>query len=307
MTGKRRSTLRRIGLAALNILWPGAGLLRLAQPRTAAMLFLILPAALLLILGYFSLSPTISFIGYSAVAVLLVAALACALLSSIWLSWRRSAVRAQKTPWWARWYAVVAVWAALSVTVWWLTDATRNFYKPFYLPADSMAPTLVKNDRMLASMRMGGELRRGEIVLFNAHDSVYVKRIAGLPGDRIALIDGVVILNGRPVQQRVVGRDSISDFSARVTATRIAEQFPGKARAHHIYDLGPTEVDDVPEQVIAEGHIFVLGDNRDRSADSRVPLENFGVEQVRVSDVRGRPLFFTWGSERAKWGRRVGP
>ena len=307
MSGERRSTLRRIGLAALNILGPGLGLLRLGQGRAASIFLLILPAALLVLLGYYALAPTIGFREYATASVLLLASLAAALLGSIWLSWRRSGVRAEEKPWWSRWYSILAAWVALTAAAGLLGSALHGFYKPFYLPAQGMAPTLVKNDRILASMSRIDELRRGDVILLNAHDSIYVKRIAGLPGDRIALRDGVVLLNGRAVRQRVLGRESITDFSGRATATRVAEQFPGEAKAHHIYDLGTTEYDDVLEQVVAPGHIFVLGDNRDRSADSRVPREDMGVEQVRISDVRGRPLFFNWGSGREKRGRPVGP
>ena len=159
--------------------------------------------------------------------------------------------------------------------------------KHFNVPAESMAPTLVKGDRFVARMDGAGELQRGEIILLRVGKSTYVKRIAGLPGDRIAMRDGVVVLNGRVVPQRMVGTEA--------EARRLAERFPGEAAEHFIYDLGPQPFDQMAERIVPSGHVFVLGDNRDLSADSRVARIDMGVEMAPITDILGRPLFRTWG------------
>ena len=95
--------------------------------------------------------------------------------------------------------------------------------------------------------------------------------------------------------QRLLGWEKVGHAQGANEGKRLAEQFPGELKPHEIYDRGSAEFDDFAEQTVMPGHVFVLGDNRDLSADSRVPLERFGVGQVRMEDIRGRPLFFTWG------------
>ena len=174
-------------------------------------------------------------------------------------------------------------------------------YRLMYVPAESMMPTFDVGDKFVVRMSPPAQLNRGDIVLVHTpNDSLYVKRVAGLPGDRIAVRDGIVILNGRPVPQLPVGVDRVppSDFGS--TARRLREQFPGEASPHEIYDSGDSVGDNFAEQAVAPGHVFLLGDNRDHSADSRFPREEMGLEQPTLADIRGVPWFFymTTGSHR---------
>jgi signal peptidase I len=144
------------------------------------------------------------------------------------------------------------------------------------------------------------DLKRGDVIVFNVPSGeVYVKRIAGLPGDRIELVDGLVYLNGQLVAQRLLGRDRIEPVMGAIEARRLEEQFPGEAKPHLIRDIMHVpEVDDFPETVVKPGHVFVLGDNRDQSADSRVSRDEMGVEQVPIGKIRGKALFHSFGSSR---------
>lgn len=291
---QRRSIVARLGIAALNLLGPGLGVLRAGDLRWAATLLLALPVAVLVLLVVYALVPAIGFSGYVAIMTLGVLIYGLTLFGSIALSWRRSRIRLETPPVWSRWYMIVAVLICLLVFAEFARSLAHSYYKPFYLPSENMAPTLMRSDRMLASMRPVGEIARGDIVLIATPDSTYVKRVAALAGDRIAMVEGQVVLNGRAVTQRLVRRETVNDFDGPISASRLAERFPGERQPHEIYDLGLTEIDDMAEQVVRAGHIFVLGDNRDRSADSRVSHDRQGLEQVPVTHVIGRPLFRYW-------------
>lgn len=168
-------------------------------------------------------------------------------------------------------------------------------FRLMYVPAESMMPTFDVGDRFVVRMSRPAALNRGDIVLVDAgNGSLYVKRIAGLPGDRIALRGGIVFLNGRQVLQRLVGADRVEPSPYGSTARRLAEQFPGEAAPHQVYDLGDSAGDEFAEVAVTPGHIFLLGDNRDQSADSRFPRDEQGLEQVPLADIRGAPLFFYW-------------
>jgi signal peptidase I len=173
------------------------------------------------------------------------------------------------------------------------------------MPSESMKPTMQPYDRFVAWMAAPAELHRGDLVLVDpGNGSLYGKRIAGLPGDRIALHDGIVFLNGRQVAQRWLGveRSERPESNGSVERRLLAEQFPGEASPHQIYDEGYFQFDDMEEQVVAPGHLFLLGDNRDNSADSRVPQTQQGLEQAPVNSVRGVPWFFTWTARGGRFG-----
>lgn len=194
------------------------------------------------------------------------------------------------------WRTAVGIAAVIAILFVALIGAFGSGYvRNFYLPAESMAPTLEKGDRFVALMDGGRNLKRGDIALVAVEESIYVKRIAALGGDSIAVRDGIVILNGRPVDQRFLTMERRPEVPGAPPARRLTEQFPGEAAPHEILDLGPSDVDDFPEVRIPPGFVFVLGDNRDRSADSRVSRAAMGVELLPVGDVKGRPLFCTSG------------
>ena len=171
-------------------------------------------------------------------------------------------------------------------------------YKQFFMPAEGMAPTLAKGDPLVAEMGAVGDVQRGDIIVFQVGDSAYVKRVAGLPGDRVEMRAGILVLNGRPVPQHLLRTETIEGLDGPASARRLSEQFPGEKSAHEIYDLGSSEVDEMAEVKVAPAHLFVLGDNRDRSADSRVQRVDAGVEQLPISAVRGRALFHGLGSSK---------
>jgi signal peptidase I len=185
--------------------------------------------------------------------------------------------------------------------------------EPFYVPSGSMEPTLLIGDELLAtkypygystasmpafidipgSRRILGSLpRRGDVVVFRwpgDPSQVWVKRVIGLPGDRITVRDGQVWINGQAAALKPDGTGmQEADDGYLSSAHRLIETLPG-GRAHPIFKLGSGEpLDNMPEVTVPPGHLFVMGDNRDNSADSRVPVGAGGVGMLPVANLVGR-------------------
>jgi len=185
--------------------------------------------------------------------------------------------------------------------------------EPFYVPSGSMEPTLLIGDELLATKfpygYSGASLpsffsapktarilsalpERGDVVVFRwpgDRSQIWVKRVIGLPGDRIGVRNGRVWLNGEPLDLRSAGtgESEVEDGSA-IAAARYIETFPG-GREHPIFKLvRQGELDNTPDVVVPPDHVFVMGDNRDNSADSRVPVRAGGVGLLPVDDLVGR-------------------
>ena len=185
--------------------------------------------------------------------------------------------------------------------------------EPFYVPSGSMEPTLQIGDELLATKfpygyssaslpgflvlpkttRLFGELpKRGDVVVFRwpgDRGQVWVKRVIGLPGDRIALDNGRVFINGEPVGMKRDGDGQVErEDGSRINAARYIETLPG-GREHSIFKLRASEpLDNMPEITVPPGNLFVMGDNRDNSADSRVPVHDGGVGLLPATDLVGR-------------------
>jgi signal peptidase I len=276
----------RFAAAALNLLWPGLGLLRIGAAAPAMILAAVPFAALLL--GFAVRAGDAEAVGAREAWAAAAAATLLAAAAGAALAWKRSARAVPRDQWWTRWPGLLLLWLA-AIAAGLLVPNPAGYLKQFHVPAESMAPTLERNARLIARMGVRPDIRRGDILIVRSPaGAAYVQRVAALPGDRIALRGGIVYLNGRAVPQRPAGTPELSDG---VLARRFSERFPDEEGEHEIYDAGRYLYDDFPETLIRPGHIFLLGDNRDRAADSRVPPDDMGLDQVRVQDVRGRVMF----------------
>jgi signal peptidase I len=185
--------------------------------------------------------------------------------------------------------------------------------EPYYVPSGSMEPTLLIGDELLATKypygygsaslpsfivlpntkRLFGALpRHGDIVVFRwpgDRSQIWVKRVIGLPGDRIALRNGQVWINGEAAALQPDGTDQAENDDGTVApAARLIETLPG-GRKHTIFKLSRWQpLDNMAEVTVPPGHLFVMGDNRDNSADSRVPVRAGGVGLLPVDDLVGR-------------------
>lgn len=172
-----------------------------------------------------------------------------------------------------------------------LTGVVRTFR----MPAESMEPTFTVGSVFAAQMVGINDLRRGDLVIVRSGKVEYVKRIAALPGDRIALVGGTVVLNGARVEQLADGNYALPIESGG-PAARFKEQFPGELVPHAILDLRHSPFDDFAEIALPNDTYFLLGDNRDNSADSRFPDNGagFGLGLVPRERIVGKYWFHLW-------------
>lgn len=242
------------------------------------------------------------------------------------------------------------------------------FFQPFWIPSGSMKDTLLIGDFLFVnkmaygysyascpSIRipamgidigaddfcgflegrtdriMGSEPERGDVVVFR-HPVTgidFIKRLIGLPGDRIQMIGGVLHINDEPVQlepggtfvetmeyqgpQGILPRcngNTAVGLGADCAKVRQIEILPNGVQ-HSILDVGPQRSDDTGVYTVPADHFFFMGDNRDNSTDSRVAQSARGVGFVPREDIVGRAdrvmfssagrsllAFWTWRSDR---------
>jgi signal peptidase I len=185
--------------------------------------------------------------------------------------------------------------------------------EPFYVPSGSMEPTLLIGDALLASKypygygtaslpiqinlpetsRMfGATPKRGDVVVFRwpgDRSQAWVKRVVGLPGDRIQMRQGQLFINDRAASLKPDGiGEAEDDNGGSEPAYRYIETLPNGV-AHAIFKLHDNgRLDNTPEVTVPPDRLFVMGDNRDNSADSRVPLREGGVGLLPMDNLVGR-------------------
>lgn len=298
-----RSFGARAGITALNLVLPGLGLLRVGKWQSAV-LFLVAPFVLAGSITFgFGHLPITSYVNVLFALVLIAASMAALYIIPAVLTWRGSRLRLP-IHWWARWYGLAAIALAVLGLLQVMPPLMHRFYKPYYAPSSSMAPTIAAGDKFVVDMRWRGPLRRGQIVVFTAADGARVSRIAAVAGDRIGMRAGVPVVNGTTVRQQHGETMTLRDAEGQYGAAVLTERLPGETVAHRVLDVGPSIFDEKDEVVVPSGHVFVLGDNRDRSADSRVAPAQSGVGMVPIDAIVGRPMYIHWSSDRAKIGYR---
>jgi signal peptidase I len=217
--------------------------------------------------------------------------------------------------------------------------------KPFYIPSISMMPNLLVGDRLVVTKYpfgwnwssasfhllprsawrlLGGTPEYGDIVIVvpRGRTDDLIKRVVALPGDRIAVVNGQIVLNGKPVPQAVEPaldlpvdpNQPCEDWTfpglrKRLPSGRevcelpiLRETLPNGA-SYRVIDHLDQMLDHYAEVRVPAGHVFLMGDNRDHSADSRAGLDENGLGgPVPLSDVGGRAEFTTFSLDgSASW------
>ena len=241
------------------------------------------------------------------------------------------------------------------------------FFQPFWIPSGSMKDTLLIGDFLfvnkmaygysyascpsvrIASLGIdidakdicgfldgdntrlfGSEPERGDIIVFRhpVQGSDFIKRLVGLPGDKVQVIDGVLHINGEavtledagqfeevyepqgPMRSRPRCENGVVGEGGLCTKSRQRETLPGGA-SHDILNIGDQSSDNTGVFTVPEGHYFFMGDNRDNSTDSRFPQSVGGVGFVPYENLIGRAgrvifssagrsmlFFWTWRGDR---------
>jgi len=201
----------------------------------------------------------------------------------------------------------------------------RSFlFQPFNIPSGSMKETLLVGDYLFVSKFsygysrysfpfspplfsgriMGSPPERGDVVVFRLPKDTstdYIKRVVGLPGDRIRMIDGLLHINGEPVK-----RERISDYieteeSERAMRVRRWRETLPNGVSYTTLDLVDSGFyDNTQEYVVPENHYFMMGDNRDNSTDSRV-LSQVGYVPFENLIGRAQIIFFSVAEGERAW------
>ena len=236
-----------------------------------------------------------------------------------------------------------ALWREIKGLLWVLI-AVLAFHsliaKPFYIPSESMMPGLLTGDRLVVTKypygwswvspsfhilppmegRLFGKMpERGDIVIVTPPGTRtdYIKRVIGLPGDTLRMVDGTLIINGQPVKRQMLPPDMVPidvnspcgsdhdpalfDFRVRGADGKmyckvpvVRETLPN-GRSYETVELGRSAEDNFGPVTVPAGHVWLMGDNRDDSADSRVPEWQGGLGgPVPWENIGGRAEFITF-------------
>jgi len=207
------------------------------------------------------------------------------------------------------------------------------FLQPFYIPSSSMEPNLLVGDRLFVTKYsygyskhsfpfsppffdgriMSNKPERGDVVVFKTpadNRTDYIKRLIGLPGDRIQFIDSNLYINGSEILKSRIGKNDIIFCGKREIPVFTFEEILPNGKRHNSVYLKNDSFQNSDRFIVPEDHYFFLGDNRDCSKDSRF-LTSVGY--VHQDNLVGKAQFIFFSSDKSigsifsfwKWNKSI--
>ena len=225
-------------------------------------------------------------------------------------------------PWWRTEFAV-ETYKTLGIAFFFFLFMPTLLFQPFRIPSSSMEGSLEVGDYLFVSkfsygysqysfpfftpVAFAGRVmdrpaERGDVVVFRFPPNPtedYIKRVVGVPGDRVQMIGGVLHINGEPVKlERTTDRIEPAEDGTERHVARYYETLPGGVKHIILKRMEASQYDDTQEFKVPTGHYFMMGDNRDNSNDSRADV-GFVPEQNLVG--RAQVVFFSHDGSAELW------
>ena len=165
-----------------------------------------------------------------------------------------------------KYFYIIFIIALISVNI--FTSGNSKF-RAFSIPASSMEPTLHPGDKIITSKNyyVNNEINYGDLVVFKTPDGVnWIKRVIATPGDQFTYVNDELFINGNKVQYKNIGK--YVGVESGIEMTGFVEKLETNGVEHQIL-IDPKQSSRSVKGVVPEGHYFVMGDNRNRSSDSR--------------------------------------
>jgi len=225
---------------------------------------------------------------------------------------------AKKSNYWVENFKTFSIAILIALTL-------RTFaFEPFSIPSGSMKPTLLEGDYLFVSKYSYGYSRhsfpmsfpgylgrifgsfpeRGDVAVFKFTKNTkidYIKRIIGLPGDKIQIKNGVLFLNDKAVNRKSMGLWSAKDRNnVMYTYDKYEEKLSDNV-VYEVLDASPNGMlDNTDVYTVPEGHFFAMGDNRDQSSDSRI-LSQLGFIPFENLVGKAQIIFYSRDREESLW------